>query len=183
MKLDDAVQFNSQMGEPHRAQHPHTAAPVQPGPEINHRRNSDTVSTTQLDHTQLRTLEATNAISQNIAQDIRSVNQTFEQIDSHLGEMRAALERIVKVFPPYPPGSTERVDALRQFSAFRKLIDQIAQPVHSRPADLDIPTIEIDSDEQQIRSAIDKTSSSIKSLNFNRQQFIAGANQFISKIS
>jgi hypothetical protein len=51
----------------------------------------------------------------------------MESIDSHLSEMRAKLEHIVKIYPPYPPGSADRIDALRQFSALRKIIDQMTR--------------------------------------------------------
>jgi hypothetical protein len=53
----------------------------------------------------------------------------METIGSHLSEMRAKLERIVKIYPPYPPGSTERIEALRQFSALRNMIDQMTRSV------------------------------------------------------
>jgi hypothetical protein len=77
----------------------------------------------------LNRLEATNSKAQQIAKQIREVNQSMETIDSHLSEMRAKLEYIVKIYPPYPPGSTERIKALRQFSALRKMIDLVTRPV------------------------------------------------------
>jgi hypothetical protein len=74
-------------------------------------------------------LEATNSQTQQIAQQIRKVNQSMKTIDSYLSQMRAKLEHIVKIYPPYPPGSTERIEALRQFSALRKMIDQMTRSV------------------------------------------------------
>jgi hypothetical protein len=78
---------------------------------------------------QLNKLEATISRSQQVVQHIRQVNQSMETIDSYLSEMRTKLERIVKIYPPYPPGSTERIEALRQFSALRKMIDQMTRSV------------------------------------------------------
>jgi hypothetical protein len=81
------------------------------------------------DRIRLNKLEATNFQAQEVAQQIRQVNQSMETIDLHLSEMRAKLEHIVKIYPPYPPGSTERIEALRQFSALRNMIDQMARSV------------------------------------------------------
>jgi hypothetical protein len=92
---------------------------------------SDTVKTSQLNHIQLNQLQASNTASVSISKEIRKVNHSLDSIDAHLHQMQASLESIVKIFPPYPPGSSERIDALRQFSAFRKMIDQIAQPPHA----------------------------------------------------
>ena len=90
---------------------------------------SEIVKTPSQERIRLNMLEATNFQTQQIAQQIRQVNQSMETIDSHLSEMRAKLEHIVKIYPPYPPESTERIEALRQFSALRKMIDQMTQSV------------------------------------------------------
>lgn len=37
-----------------------------------------------------------------------------------------------KVFPPYPPGSEERIEALRSFIAFRALIERLTIPQEQR---------------------------------------------------
>lgn len=87
------------------------------------------IKTPSQDRIRLNKLEATNSRTQEIAQQIRQVNQTIETIDSHLSDMRTKLEGIVKIYPPYPPGSTERIEALRQFSALRKMIDRLTRPV------------------------------------------------------
>ena len=48
--------------------------------------------------------------------------------------MKARLLRIVKNFPPFPPGSEERVKILRSFNLFRKQIDQLTIPPVVRDA-------------------------------------------------
>ena len=88
---------------------------------------SSFIKTPSLDRIQFNKLEATNAQAQQIAQQIRQVNESMETIDSHLSKMRATLEHIVKIYPPYPPDSKERIEALRQFSALRHMIDQITR--------------------------------------------------------
>ena len=128
MKIEDIAPFNAPLGEPDRTHLLPKPATVRPNHTINSQPGSDTVSTTALDHQRLNRLDASNDASQIIAQEIRSVTQSFEAIHSNLQKMQAALEGIVKMFPPYPIGSSERIEALRQFSGFRKMIDQIAQP-------------------------------------------------------
>lgn len=87
------------------------------------------IKTPSQDRIQFNKLEATNAQAQQIAQQIRHVNESMETIDSHLSKMRATLEHIVKIYPPYPPDSKERIEALRQFSALRHMIDQITRSI------------------------------------------------------
>jgi hypothetical protein len=88
----------------------------------------DTVRKPQLDHIHFNKIEASNALAADISLMIRKVNQSMEAISSHLEEMRTSLESVVKIYPPYPPGSSERIEALRKFSALRNMIDQITQP-------------------------------------------------------
>jgi hypothetical protein len=87
----------------------------------------DTVRKPQLDHIHFNKIEASNALAADISLMIRKVNQSMEAISSHLEEMRTSLESVVKIYPPYPPGSSERIEALRKFSALRNMIDQTAK--------------------------------------------------------
>jgi hypothetical protein len=96
--------------------------------DINTLINSETITPSQLNNIHFSQLDRLNTYSRDIALEIRKINQSLEIIDAHLQEMRASLEGIVKVYPPYPPESTERIEALRQFSTLRKMIDQIAHP-------------------------------------------------------
>ncbi len=89
------------------------------------RGDAESIKTPSQDRIRFNTLEQTNAEHQQIAQQIRQVSETVEAIGAHLSRMRSTLEPIVKIYPPYPPGSSERIDALRQFSAIRKMIDQL----------------------------------------------------------
>ena len=89
---------------------------------------SERITPSQLSNIHLNELDRSNTYSRDIAQEVRKVNQSLEIIDTHLQDMQASLEGIVKVYPPYPPDSTERIAALRQFSTLRKMIDQIAHP-------------------------------------------------------
>ena len=58
----------------------------------------------------------------------KAFGKRFEKADSYLEQMKEQLERIIKQFPPFPPGSEDRVKALRAFSSFRKMMDQLTLP-------------------------------------------------------
>lgn len=70
----------------------------------------------------------TNDQTQTLAKQIRQVDETMEQVGDNIHKMMNSLDGIIKVFPPYPKESSERVEALRQFSSFRKMIDQLTVP-------------------------------------------------------
>lgn len=52
----------------------------------------------------------------------------MQTIDTQLENVQHRLEQIIKVYPPYPPESMERINVLRQFSALRIMIDRLANP-------------------------------------------------------
>jgi uncharacterized protein YukE len=151
------------------------------------------IITPSLDRIRFSKMEAANSQTQQIAQQIRQVNQSMETIASHLSEMRAKLEHIVKIYPPYPPGSSERIEALRQFSALRKMIDQVIQPtgddsmtnILSAPdgspgfADLDISA---DASDEQISDALDRIAVAQANLQAGHHRFVADANRIISEL-
>jgi hypothetical protein len=58
----------------------------------------------------------------------KAFGNRFEKLDSYLEQMKEQLERIIKQFPPFPPGSEDRVRALRAFTFFRKMLDQLTLP-------------------------------------------------------
>ncbi|MDA8138513.1 MAG: hypothetical protein M0036_07635 [Desulfobacteraceae bacterium] len=73
-------------------------------------------------------LEGANDQAQTVAQQIRDVDNTISRIQDKVEKMKAALDPVVKMYPPYPVDSEERVEALRQFSSLRKMIDQLTIP-------------------------------------------------------
>lgn len=128
MKLEEAAAVNTAPVYRHqRIIHP-AMPPEQSEERSIHRVKTDSVNPPRLDHIQFNKLEASNTAYQDIALNVRKLNQSMQTIDANLHQMRAALETIVKIYPPYPPGASERIDALRQFSTLRKMIDQIALP-------------------------------------------------------
>jgi len=81
-------------------------------------------------------LEAIHAKLSNIAQRIRSDDRTTEGIETFIDKMKARLKTILKQYPPFPPGSEERVRLLRSFNAFRKQIDQLTIPPREKFAEM-----------------------------------------------
>jgi archaellum component FlaC len=63
-----------------------------------------------------------------VAKNIRNADKTMEEIETYIEAMKAQLERIVKNYPPFPPGSEERIEKLRSFNTFRKQIDELTIP-------------------------------------------------------
>jgi len=63
-----------------------------------------------------------------IAQGQKLFQKQLQQVDDSIERMKAELVKIIKMFPPYPPGSEERVRALRACAGCRKLIDQLTIP-------------------------------------------------------
>lgn len=63
-----------------------------------------------------------------VAQEQKLYQKQLQQVDDSIERMKAELVKIIKMFPPYPPGSEERVRALRACSGCRKLIDQLTIP-------------------------------------------------------
>jgi hypothetical protein len=63
-----------------------------------------------------------------VARSIRLADKTMKEIGKHVDDMKSRLKTHVKNYPPFPPGSEERVKVLKSFSAFRKLIDELTMP-------------------------------------------------------
>jgi hypothetical protein len=54
--------------------------------------------------------------------------RTLKIVDDYIEQMKAQLVKIMKQFPPFPPGSEDRIQALRAYAYFRKMIDQLTIP-------------------------------------------------------
>jgi prefoldin subunit 5 len=83
---------------------------------------NDTVSTST------SSLQALNSSLNGLAKDIRAVDESMGQIEKIADQMKSQLERVVKNYPPFPPGSEERVKLLKSFNTFRKEINQLTIP-------------------------------------------------------
>jgi len=70
-------------------------------------------------------LQAINSSLNLVAMGIRIADMAMETMETYIDQMKAQLERIIKNYPPFPPGSEERVKFLRTFTALRRQIDQL----------------------------------------------------------
>jgi hypothetical protein len=85
----------------------------------------------------LRRLQAINASLSETATKVRAADQVMDTIGRYIEQMKAQLERIIKNYPPFPPGSEERVKVLRSYNAIRKQMDQMTFPSRDRTATTD----------------------------------------------
>ena len=63
-----------------------------------------------------------------VAGKARETDKKTTQVASYIERMKVDLEQITKSFPPFLPGSEDRVKRLRSFQSFRRLIDQLTIP-------------------------------------------------------
>jgi len=73
-------------------------------------------------------LQKINDSSNEVAQKQRTSDKIFKGVEDYVDRMKAQLERIIKNFPPYPPGDEQRIKLLRSYAGFRRLIDQLTIP-------------------------------------------------------
>ena len=73
-------------------------------------------------------LETIHSRFSSVARTIRVADENMGKIENYIDRMKTELKRIVKNYPPFPPGSEERVKRLKSIAAFRRLIDQLTIP-------------------------------------------------------
>jgi DNA repair exonuclease SbcCD ATPase subunit len=121
-----------------------------------------------------------------IARRIRHDNSLLETIHDYIAKIKSQLERIVKNYPPFPPGSEERIRILRSVKAFRSQIDQLTVPpvkegsAHtsaSGPVELSLPNLHENSTDAEVRAAVDDLASEDKSLEGKRKELAENANR------
>jgi hypothetical protein len=82
-------------------------------------------------HYNFTKLQAVNTTFNALAANIRFADRTMETAEKKINRMETELRTHVKNFPPFPPGSEARIKLLRNFSLFRKQIDQLNIPPDS----------------------------------------------------
>ncbi|MDJ0668161.1 MAG: hypothetical protein QNJ61_12805 [Desulfobacterales bacterium] len=63
-----------------------------------------------------------------VVKSIRIADQAMAEISANIEQMESEVEMFVKHYPPFPPGSEERIELLNRFSALRKQIDRLTFP-------------------------------------------------------
>ena len=63
-----------------------------------------------------------------VADSVRQADSAMQNVGLALDKMKGSLEGIIKNYPPFPPGSEQRVKALKSFAALRNEIDKLTFP-------------------------------------------------------
>lgn len=73
-------------------------------------------------------LQQFNAAFNAVVKSIRIADKAMGEIEANVEQMESEVEMFLKQYPPFPPGSEERVKYLNCFALLRKQIDQLAFP-------------------------------------------------------
>ncbi len=79
-------------------------------------------------HIDFTKIQENNSDLNSIATNIHAADKTMEAIENKINKMHEKLETHVKNYPPFLPGSEERVKLLKSFRSFRKQIDKMTIP-------------------------------------------------------
>jgi hypothetical protein len=77
---------------------------------------------------ELAALQKVDEKMNSLAKSRRFYQGQLQQMDDSIERMKAQLEKLLKQFPPYPPGSEDRMRTLRAYAGCRQLIDQLTIP-------------------------------------------------------
>ncbi|MGA1874716.1 MAG: hypothetical protein ACMUIA_03825 [bacterium] len=105
-------------------------------------------------------LAVRNSLYTMVAKHVRSFDMAIHTISDYIERMKEQLETFVKHYPPYPPGSEERVRLLRSFQAFRRQIDQLTIPrpkrINNRGMPFDHSAVSSADDQASIEHSVNK---------------------------
>ncbi len=73
-------------------------------------------------------LQQFNAEFNAVVKSIRIADQAMGEIETNVEQMESEVEMFMKQYPPYPPGSEDRIKYLSRFAMLRKQIDQLTFP-------------------------------------------------------
>lgn len=73
-------------------------------------------------------IQAQKMAQEDVAGRIRQSDAALDAVEDKIDKMDEALTGIVKHYPPFPPGSDERINRLENFSSFRKMIERLSFP-------------------------------------------------------
>jgi archaellum component FlaC len=75
-----------------------------------------------------RDLQAGKNSLNSVAKNIRAADEAMGKIAENINRMKSTVEGIVKNYPPFPPGSEERLARLKSLTSLRKQIDKMTFP-------------------------------------------------------
>lgn len=101
-----------------------------------------------------------NAEFTSVLKSVRIADQAMEQMQANVEQMQSEVQTFVKMYPPYPPGSEERIEMLKRYSGLRLEIEQLTLPKDLLAGDIltdvrhaDIPALSMDATDEEIIAA------------------------------
>lgn len=89
-------------------------------------------------------------------------NKTTDTAANAISQMKGQLDAIVKNYPPYPIGDSNRAQYLKTFSGLRKEIESM-----TIPRDVEIPELSVSSNDAEVAAAAHKLDIIINKINGN----------------
>lgn len=83
---------------------------------------------TQISMFSTHPLQQFNAEFNAVVRSIRIADKAMGEIEANVEQMESEVEMFLKQYPPYPPGSDDRIKYLSRFAMLRKQIDQLTIP-------------------------------------------------------
>jgi len=77
---------------------------------------------------ELGNLQTINETQNRASSTIRAADRTLETVNMYVKQMKDVLFRIIKNYPPYPPGDAERAMFLRSFNGLKHELDSMIIP-------------------------------------------------------
>lgn len=84
-----------------------------------------------------------------VAQSVRQADRGLGQVGELLQGMRQEAETLLKIYPPYPPGSERRVEYLNSINGLRQQLEAMTFPTPEEgesfvfyPRELDLPSLD-----------------------------------------
>ncbi len=85
-------------------------------------------------HAAFTKVQTLNATFNSVARNIHTADNAMETIGKEIDKMQEKLETHTKNYPPFLPGSEERVQLLKRFQYFREQIDKMTIPQEPKDA-------------------------------------------------
>lgn len=101
----------------------------------------------------------------------RADNKTTDSAANLIGQMKGQLDAIVKNYPPYPMGDSNRAQYLKTFSGLRKEIERMTIPL-----DVEVQELSTSSDDAEVAAAARKLDIIINRINGNSGGNISDVN-------
>lgn len=63
-----------------------------------------------------------------VLKSVRIADQAMAEIEANVEQMESEVQMFLKTYPPYPPGSEERIEMLKRIAGLRQQIEQLTLP-------------------------------------------------------